>query len=117
MVKTERSKQLIEQALRSMPQDFKLRDARYHMSRALAEIHKVESKKAKRQAVTTPRQQWEMDLKSSKLINPAMNGQQKIDYLKQIDELISTEKEKIDSIDNPQSDSIDNPQSKDLFTD
>jgi hypothetical protein len=108
-MKTERSKQLIEQALRAMPQDFSLRDARYHIGRALAEIHKVEKKKAKRQSEITPRQQWEFDLHSGKLVPPGMNNDQKIDYVKKIDELISAEQSKIDS--------IDKPQSKDLLTD
>ena len=109
MVKIERSKQLIEQALRAMPQDFSLRDARYHISRALAEIQKVEKKKAKQQSVITPRQQWEFDLQSGKLIPPGMDNQQRIDHLNKIDELISAEQAKIDS--------IGKPQSKDLFTD
>jgi hypothetical protein len=108
-MKTERSKQLIEQALRAMPQDFSLRDARYHIGRALAEIQKVEKKKAKTKSEITPRQQWEFELKSGKLVPPGMNDVQKIDYIKQIDELISAQQEKIDS--------VDKPQSKDLFTD
>ena len=107
-IKTERSKQLIEQALRAMPQDFSLRDARYHMGRALSEIQKVEKKKIKRQSVMTPRQQWEFDLQSGKLTPPGTN-QQKVDHIKQIDELIAAEQAKIDS--------TNNPQSKDLLTD
>ena len=110
-MKTERSKQLIEQALRAMPPDFSLRDARYHMSRALAEIHKIEKKKAKKQqTAVTPRQQWEFDLQSSKLMSPTLNGKQQKDYIKHIDDLIAAEQAKIDS-----QDSIDDDDG--LFTD
>ena len=99
----------MEQALRAMPQDFSLRNARYHISRALVEIQKVEKKKVKQQSVITPRQQWELDLQSGKLIPPGVDNQQRIDHLNKIDELISTEQAKIDS--------INKTQPKDLFTD
>ena len=107
-MKTEKSKQLIGQALQAMPQDFSLRDARYHISRALAEIHKVEKKKVKQQTVVTPRQQWDFDLKNGKLISPGMNERQTIDYINKIDDLIAAEQSKIDAADKPH---------KDLLTD
>jgi len=97
-MKTERSKQLLEQALRAMPQNFSLREVRYHMTRALSELQKIENKRAKRESQLTPRDKWELDLKSGKLVPPNLNDQQKIDYLRRIDELIAAEQAKIDSM-------------------
>ncbi|MHA2427802.1 MAG: hypothetical protein ACXADB_07245 [Candidatus Hermodarchaeia archaeon] len=98
MGNTEKTKKLIEEAIRQLPEEFALRDVRYHMTRALNEIQQVEKKRAKRsqqEEKLTPRQKWEMDLQTGNLVRPELTPQQKNDVLAQIDSMIEEQEKKI----------------------
>jgi len=110
MGKTEKTKKLIEEAIRQLPEDFSLRDARYHMTRALNEIQQVEKKRAKRsqqEEKLTPRQKWEMDLQTGSLVRPELTPQQKHDVLAQIDSMIDEQEKKIQNARNKDEDETD----------
>jgi len=95
---TAKSKQLIEQALRELPDRFALRDVRYNLARALSEIGRVENKRGKREAIQmTPHQKWEMDKETNRLVPNNLTEQQKVDVLGQIDAMIAAEQQKINS--------------------
>lgn len=93
--KTKRSKELIEQALRAMPQDFSLRDARIQLTRALKEILKVETQLEKKQQQLTPEQKWKLDMETGMLLGPQLTPSQHKNVLDQIESLISKEENKI----------------------
>jgi ribosome-associated translation inhibitor RaiA len=98
MGNTEKTKKLVQEAIRQLPEDFALRDARYYMTRALTEIQNVEKKRSKRgqqEEKLTPRQKWEMDLQTGNLVRPELTSQQKHDVLAQIDSLIDEQEKKI----------------------
>jgi len=97
---TERTKKLIEEAIRLLPEDFALRDARYHMFRAINEIDKVENRRCKRGSQMTPRQKWEFDLQSSQMMAPPLNPQQRDNVIANIDKMIGEQEQKIREIQN-----------------
>lgn len=94
---TAKSRQLIEQAMRELPDNFALRDVRYNLARALTEIGRVEKKRGKREVTQmTPHQKWEMDKETNRLMPPNLTEQQKTNVIGQIDAMISAEQQKID---------------------
>jgi len=112
MASTEKSKKLIEQALRDLPQDFVLRDVRHYMLRAISEIDKVEKKRTKRyQEKLTPREKWDLDLEANRITAPPLTPKQSEDVLSKIDDLIQQEEAKIAQIRRK------DQQSDDLLTD
>ena len=98
MASTEKSKKLIEQALRDLPQEFVLRDARHYMLRAITEMDKIEKKRTKRHQGLTPREKWDMDLETNRLTADSMTPKQSEDVLDKIDSLIRLEEKKIQRI-------------------
>ena len=98
-MKTEQSKQLMQKALRELPQDFVLREVRRHLARAIAEMGRVEDRREKR-AQPTPRQQWELDLETSSLMAPSLTPQQQQNALDRLDAIIAAENKKIAEIEN-----------------
>jgi hypothetical protein len=110
MGNTEKTKKLIQEAIRQLPEEFALRDVRYHMTRALNEIQQVEkkrSKRAQREEKLTPRQKWEMDLQTGSLTRPELTPQQKHDVLAQIDSMIDEQEKKIQKVQNKDEDETD----------
>ena len=97
--KTEQSLKLLESALRALPATHSLANARSYMSNAITEIIKADKKVQRKEKTDdlTPAQKWELDLKTSTLVNP-MTERLKTDVLAKIDSLISTEQNKIDRI-------------------
>jgi len=72
-MKTKTTKNLIEQALRTLPGDYSLRMVRSHIVKAWDELIKVENKRNKRKdEKVTPLQQWKYDMEIGKLVNPVV---------------------------------------------
>jgi len=93
-----KSKQLLGQALNALPEGSALSAVRTHISRAMNEMSIVEKNRTKISGdALTPRQKWELDISTGTLVNPLTAGQQQ-DVLSQIDQMISSEQEKIDEL-------------------
>ena len=87
---TEKAKALVSQAIREMPQDFALSEARYHLNIALQQIQKVEQKRihrAEQDKIQTERY-WPS-------MSPSVNVK---DTLQAIDDMITAEQRKIKDI-------------------
>ena len=97
-MKTDKTRQLLEQAIRSLPPDNALSDVRNYMVYAFRKLNEVEKKRSKRESIT-PHQQWKYDLQTNSLINPLSPSQQ-TDILSKIDHMINYEKTRIDEIRN-----------------
>jgi len=102
-MKNNRSYQLLEQALRALPQEHEFTEARKQMKKALMEIAEVEKKKASKKASRlSPAERWTLDLETAALSSPfsqKIAGMQSLaNPLDVIDKLIQKEQRKIDEI-------------------
>lgn len=89
------AKRLIQQALSSMPEDFTLSEARYHLKAALSHVEHVEQKRQRRD-VTQKQNEVNAQFKNM----GTLQGQP-IDLresLKAIDDMIAAEQKKVDEI-------------------
>lgn len=90
-----KSRELIEQAFKALPTDNVLINARNYLFKALQEVVQVEKKRNKKtESVMTPSQKWQLDLKTSTLMNP-MNPQQQKDALQALEQMIADEQKKL----------------------
>jgi hypothetical protein len=94
-MKTEQSKQLMQRALRELPQDFALREVRRNLARAITELNRVEDKRERRSRELTPHERWTLDLQTSSLVAPRLTPEQQQNVLGQIDAMIAAENAKI----------------------
>lgn len=95
------TKHLLERALSTLPQSNSMRDLRLHISRALHETEVVGHKMHRRSGEDmTPRQKWELDLKTSTMISPVVQNlpANRHQLLSAIDEMIGVEKKKIEEL-------------------
>ena len=99
-MKTQQSKQLMEKALRGLPQDFALREVRRHLARAIVELGQVENKREKR-SQPTPLDRWKLDLETSSLVAQNLTPVQQQNALQQLDGMIAAENRKIAEIESP----------------
>lgn len=90
---TDRSKQLIEQAVRSLPLGFKYQSVKQHMLIALEELNKLETKNEKKRSGVTPLNQWQLDLTTGTMLSPL----QKQNALSELEALIKKEQAKLES--------------------
>jgi len=67
--KINKSKQLLEQALKEMPHDYELSEIRGSITRAIKKLEHIESKSEKKQTQKTSASQWVNDLEFG-LVNP-----------------------------------------------
>ena len=98
---SKKSYQLLEQALRALPQEQAFAAARTQMRKALTEMAEAEKKKSNKKAQgLTPAEKWKLDLETATLSAPYMQRLQptQINPLDAIDNLIKTEQQKIDEI-------------------
>ena len=86
---TQKAKQLLQQAIREMPQDFALSEARYHLGAALSKIQEIEKKRERRHIQELQQQQQQLQVGQSTNIRETLNC---------IDEMINAEKRKIEEI-------------------
>ena len=99
---TSQAKAHLNEALRSLPQDFALSDARYYIRHALNKIEHVEKKRGKRAAAAaeiTAQQEWQDQLNKN-TVNP-LNARQTIHALEQ---MVADEHTKLESLRNKKSD-------------
>jgi hypothetical protein len=94
-MKNKNLKRTMEQAA-SMCSGSGLRSVREHISKALRELERIESKNENEE-----RRQWKLDLSTGTLTN--MSGNQAREALKRIDGMISAESSKIKTKDLPDS--------------
>ena len=91
-----KSKQLLGQALNALPEGSALSAIRTHISRAINEMEIIEKKRVKRsEDALTPREKWELDIATGTMVNP-LTVQQQQDVIGRIDQMISSEQEKIE---------------------
>jgi hypothetical protein len=83
---TQETKQYLQRALNNLPQDFALREARFHIMQALAKIEHAEDKRQNRAVLAQPS------------VAPAANPQAARDAIKLIDDMIHEEQNKLDQI-------------------
>ena len=70
MKKEQMSVELLERALRTLPQHNALHSARNHIRRAITEIATVNGKRSKRKAADiTPAEKWQLDVGSGMVMN------------------------------------------------
>ena len=87
---TSKSKKLLEQALKLMPRDFALSNARAYLNRAISEVSSVEAKRIKKEKISKTIEE------NSRKYNPDLltPKQQKI-ALSELDKMIETEENKL----------------------
>jgi len=89
------TKRLIEQAIRLLPQDNTLSEARFHLKAALGHVEHVEQKRLRREMV---QKQNEMEARF-KQMGQTQNGAVDLrENLKIIDELIAAEQKKLEEL-------------------
>ncbi|MCK9459662.1 MAG: hypothetical protein M0R80_08490 [Proteobacteria bacterium] len=91
---TDESKALLERALKELPNDFALQNARYHLKRTLNEIEQVEDKRHKREKSRITIEEDYRAKMNSFFITPD-NAKAVLDG---IDSMISEEQKKIDNM-------------------
>ena len=100
-MKSKRSYQLLEQALRALPQEQAFATARSQMRKALTEMAEAEKKKTEKKSIT-PAEKWKLDLETATLSSPFTQQMQtqkmQVNPLDTIDNLIKDEQRKIDEI-------------------
>jgi 3-methyladenine DNA glycosylase AlkC len=100
-MKSKRSYQLLEQALRALPQEQAFATARTQMRKALTEMAEAEKKKTEKKSIT-PAEKWKLDLETATLSSPFTQQMQtqkmQVNPLDTIDNLIKDEQRKIDEI-------------------
>lgn len=107
MSNTEKSKNLISEAIRNLSNDFALSDARSLLSRALSEIQHVESKRSRRINIVKPQATTNFVESRSASHSPIANQSPHWtpDQIKAtmsiIDKMIAEEKQKLDDMKNP----------------
>lgn len=87
------AKRLIQQAISSMPADFTLSEARYHLKAALGHVEHVEKKRVARDVT---QKQNEVNARFSQM--GQVQGVDLKESLKTIDDLIAKEQKKLDEI-------------------
>ena len=90
------AKRLIQQALSSMPEDFTLSEARYHLKAALSHVEHVEQKRQKRDI---QQRQNEVQARFNNMGNLGGHTKETLrESLKAIDDMIAQEQKKLDDI-------------------
>ena len=89
------AKRLIQQALNSMPEDFTLSEARYHLKAALSHVDVVENKRQKREI---QQRQNEVQARFNNMGNLQGNPVALRESLKAIDDMIAQEQKKLDDL-------------------
>ena len=102
---TTKSKELLEQALRLLPRDFALSNARAYLNRAINEVKSVETKRIKRNEV--------LKTEEKKTFEPIhMSPQQQKTALDQLDKLIEAEENKLKALRNKKNETTAVPTKK-----
>jgi len=98
MTTTQATKQLLEAALKNLPDNNRTGNIRTYIRYALYEVDLV-SKKEKRtqENAITPEQRWKLDLETGQLANPNVYAP---NVLKHIEHLIKTEQNKLEELKN-----------------
>lgn len=94
---TEPSKQALYTALRSLPQDDVMSEARYHIRAAINKIEHVEKKRTRRETTQTAHDKWQESLAQGRKrlaegVNAPVDPMQQI---RLIDKMISEERRKL----------------------
>ena len=88
--KYDKSKTYLIEALKNLPSDFRLQEARSYINAAIHRIEDVEKKRTKREATESPNQQWQF-----KLNQGIINTSNPENVVKGLDQLIAEEKSKL----------------------
>jgi hypothetical protein len=89
------SKELLNRALSSLPDENALADVRMAVRRAVQRLEEVERKRGKRQNEhMPPAEKWKFDLETSALV-PPMSPVQAKNALREIDRMIGEEEQKL----------------------
>jgi hypothetical protein len=91
---TQNSKQLLEQLIKSLPNDFSLNQTKYYLKCALNEIIHIENKRNKRENL----QQKTIEEHKEKMqmfMNPTLNVAQAKEVIENIDKMIAVEQQKL----------------------
>jgi len=83
---TKTTRSHLSEALRHLPNDFALNDARYHIQAAIVQLESVEKKRGKREEIVQ---------QQNKLVKPSINPVLSLNLL---DSMIAEEKAKLDEI-------------------
>jgi len=89
------AKRLIQQAISTMPDDFTLSEARYHLKAALSHVENVEQKRQRREVTQRQNEMNAQFKKMGTLQGPAIDLKES---LKAIDDMIASEQKKLDEI-------------------
>lgn len=99
---TNKTKDLVAEAIRNLPQDFALTDARHYLLKAYNEIEEVENKRAKRENIRKPQKGFSKvaNERTSQVAaeSPHWTPQQILGIVNYIDQQILEAKQKIDEI-------------------
>jgi hypothetical protein len=96
---SKKSYQLLEQAMKNLPNEHSFTPVRQFIRKALQEIATVEIKRTKKKESLSPSDKWNIDLQTGSLVNPWQTRMEhSVNPLKSIDEMIKLEQSKIEII-------------------
>ncbi len=96
---TTKSKKLLEQALKLLPRDFALSNARAYLNRAISEVAAVEIRRGKRDEINKKLEENLEKQKEKFAVGPMTPKQQKV-ALDEINKLIEAEENKLKELKN-----------------
>lgn len=111
-------KDILEEALKTLPYKQKYADLRFHLNKAIFEIERIDKKDRKINEQKTPQPQWKFEPSTGTLKSPFQQTQKELKLkLRMIDDLISSEKNKLEEM-TKKKPTIQKPSNdSDMFTD